>query len=251
MKLSEAKTRFLDSIKEQGIGYNRQFPDLPLTNDVASPSLSLETAKFSLKLLTTYFSDLDLSDITTANLREFLCRWYVEEATTAAVNNDSQRLPAPEDFLAVLQAFFSWVKDFAADRETLNHLAFLNELQETLPYAIALGVALSQALANRGGAFLFPEFLTSFEAGGHSEYDIGTGGEASARESYFRILKVEGNRVEAEDVLLEETLAPILFPAEVAPFLKAGYLINLELLHTESGWQILQCGFAYPPNMEV
>jgi hypothetical protein len=110
---------------------------------------------------------------------------------------------------------------------------------------------LSQALANRGGAFLFPEFLTSFEAGGHSEYDIGAGGKASAREGYFRILKVEGNRVEAEDVLLEETLAPILFPDAVAPFLKGGYLINMELLYAEKGWQILQCGFAYPPNTEV
>ena len=251
MKLSEAKLRFLDFIKSQGTGYHSQFPDLPPTNDIAPLSLSLVTAESSLNLLSTYFPDLDLSDITPSRLREFLCRWYVEEATAIALKNDSPSLPTPGDFLAVLQAFFSWTKDFAADQVVSNHLAILNELQEPLPAAIALGVALSQALANRGGAFLFPEFLTSFEAGGHSEYDIGAGGKASARESYFRILRVEGNQVEAEDVLLEETLAPILFPEEIAPFLKAGYLINLELLHTESGWQILQCGFAYPPNTEV
>jgi hypothetical protein len=250
VRLSEAKTRFLDFIKSQGIGYYSQFPDLSPTNNVASPSLNLETLESSLNVLTAYFQNFNLSDITACRLREFLCRWYVEEATTSALNNDSQTLPTAGDFLTVLQAFFSWAEDFAA-QEASNHLALFNELTDTLPSAIALGVALSQALANRGGAFLFPEFLTSFEAGGHSEYDIGAGGKASAREGYFRILKVEGNRVEAEDVLLEETLAPILFPDAVAPFLKGGYLINMELLYAEKGWQILQCGFAYPPNTEV
>ncbi|GEM_PF-1004110 len=287
MRLTEATTRFIDFLQSQEIGSSSQFPDLMRNEEVTPEALSREQIETSLNLLTAYFSDVDFADIATAQLRDFLARWYVEEATANFTslygrpsvvapahnnaerggqgrppvqasenqsdfeNNDSRILPDAKTFLAALGAFFQWTKQNTNNEESPDHLTILDELQETLPHAITLGVALSQAVTNRGGAFLFPEFLTSFEAGGHSEYDIGTGGEASPCESYFRIVKIEENEVEAEDLLLEENVAPILFPEIVVPLLKENYIINLELLPTQNGWQILQCGFAYPPNTEV
>jgi site-specific recombinase XerD len=66
-----------------------------------------------------------------------------------------------------------------------------------------------------------------------------------------RIIRVEGSLVEAEDLISEERVWPIIFPFEVAVLLDRAYVINLELVRTKEGWQIASCGFAYPPGTEI
>jgi hypothetical protein len=62
---------------------------------------------------------------------------------------------------------------------------------------------------------------------------------------------VEGASVEAEELISEERVWPIIFPSEAAALLEDGYIINLELVRKPEGWQIAGCGFAYPPGAEI
>jgi hypothetical protein len=102
-----------------------------------------------------------------------------------------------------------------------------------------------------GGAFSFPEFLTSFEEGGSSQYDIDVPGNVGAIDGYFRIIRVDGVLAEAEELISEERVWPIVFPFEVAALLDDGYIINMELVRKMEGWQIVGCGFTYPPGTEI
>ena len=127
----------------------------------------------------------------------------------------------------------------------------LNELRRSLPRALEITNTLTNALRGRGGAFAFPEFLTSFEEGGSSQYDIDVPGNIGAIDGYFRVIRVEGVSVEAEELISEERVWPIVFPAEVAAMLDDEYIVNLELVRKAEWWQIVACGFAYPPGTEI
>jgi hypothetical protein len=70
-------------------------------------------------------------------------------------------------------------------------------------------------------------------------------------EGYFRILKIDGSLIEAEETITETRVYPIIFPQEVARLLEMGFVINLELARSKTGWQIVACGFVYPPGTEV
>lgn len=109
---------------------------------------------------------------------------------------------------------------------------------------------LAQYVSERRGAFAFPEFLTSFEEGGRSAFDFDAPGEVAALEGYFRITRIEGTRIEAEEMISETRVWPIIFPHEVAARLINGLIINLEIIRTADGWQITDCGLAYPPGTE-
>jgi hypothetical protein len=127
----------------------------------------------------------------------------------------------------------------------------LTELSETLPRAIEVTLLLSNWVRHRRSAFTFPEFLTSFEEGGHSQYDIDIPGKVGALEGYFKITRAAGSSIEAEDVITEERVWPVSLPPEVAALLDRPYVINLELVRTQEGWDITDCGFAYPPGTEL
>ncbi|MEW6131112.1 MAG: hypothetical protein AB1757_29040 [Acidobacteriota bacterium] len=212
----------------------------------------------ALECLATYFGNVRIATITPERLRDFLARWYVEEATIKtqrrntdfSITDSVPHLPDAEILIKSLIAFFNWHGESFNDPLNQQRLAVLNELQSTLRRAIAINLALSNYLTTRGGAIQFPEFLTSFEAGGHSEYDVGANGEVCAREGYFRILRIDGEKVEAEELISETRVFPIIFPENIARWLEVAYLINLEIVHTPEGWQITNCGFAYPPNTE-
>jgi hypothetical protein len=118
-----------------------------------------------------------------------------------------------------------------------------------LPRAIEVFHRLSRNLA--GGAFGFAEFLTTFEEGGRARYDFDLAGEVGAREGYFRVLKVEGCSIEAEEMITAARVSPVLFPEEVACLMEEGMVINLEIVRSKTGWQIIACGFVYPPGTEV
>jgi hypothetical protein len=212
-----------------------------------------------LQLLAAHFPNLPLTELLPATLRQFLAVWYVEEAVRRSTPaNQSDNFPDAQNLLAGLTDFFSWLdgnatmpqaSDLAIARQSL---AVVRSLQTTLPRAIAITRSLSDSLASRGGAFAFPEFLSSFEQGGQSAYDIGElTGESSAIEGYFEILRLDGAKVEARELISERLVWPILFPEETAALLDPGYLINLELVSFEGIWEIVNCGFAYPPDTEI
>lgn len=243
MNFGEAKAGFLASLKERN-------PEEHLPKDF------LETAGQALAFVEPRFAGRPLEKLTPGELRDTLARWYVEEASAQIARQTHQASPQsvhpPEAdlLIASLSAFFNWFTQSARGQSAQQLLAILSELQSTLPRAIELSVALLSYSATRGGAVQFPEFLTSFEAGGHSEYDIGASGMVGAIEGYFRVLGVEGAQVEAEDLITEERLYPIVFPEAIARLLKPNYLVNLEIVRTSTGWQIVNCGFAYPPHTE-
>ena len=204
----------------------------------------------SLDLLVRQLADPDIEQLTPALLRDFLARWYVEEASGCQPST-LPALPAAEALIAALKDFFRWserISDAALNRVRLQ---VLDSLTETVPRAIAISVALAAESARRGGAVSFPEFLTTFAEGGQSEYDVGDpSGEAGVKEGYFCILAVEGREVAAEELIQEEQVSPILFPDKIARLLAPGYILSLELVRTAEGWQVAGSGFAYPPGTE-
>jgi hypothetical protein len=225
----------------------------------------------SLGLFCSHFAGLALTDITPVKLHQFLSAWFLEETIAHSTSfNQTDDFPDAQTMIACLTDFFTWASETPTDNSHTEdvpeaslpqssgeaiireHLAVLQSLQQTLPRAIAITRMLSNALANRGGAITFPEFLTSFEEGGQSAYDIGgTSGEASAIEGYFQILRIDGTNVVAEELISEREIFPILFPQETAALLDIDYIINLELVYLQGIWQIVNCGFAYPPDTEM
>lgn len=258
MKLAEATAGFLESIRQN-----------PAT---VTPQLQPHTHQQTTELLLSYYStDSLLNAVNAASLGDFLARWYLEKSCTSNLNTpesiervstthprnpgsdlpNSDCLPAPQQLLASMTGFLKWVEETTGEKLTERCSQTLTELGETLPQAIEITRLLSSWIQERRGAFTFPEFLTSFEEGGSSQYDIDTPGNIGALEGYFRIIRVEGSLVEAEDLISEERVWPITFPPEVAVLLNRPYVINLELLRTQEGWHIASCGFAYPPGTEV
>jgi len=251
MTLAEATRRFLDHF-----GQN---------NSTVHPQSRSTIHNQATLLLTNYFSpDAALTAITPSSLRDFLSRWYVEKACASKPNtsNDARQsvnarstepdqVPEPQDLLGSLAEFFKWADQQARTDQAARYSPILIELRRSLPRALEITSALTSALRQRGGAFNFPEFLTSFEEGGSSEYDIDVPGNLGAIDGYFRIVRVEGSSVEAEELISEERVWPIVFPREVAALLEDGYIINLELVRKPEGWQIAGCGFAYPPGTEI
>ena len=230
--------------------------------------VSPESCARALDLLTTYFSpDINLAEITTAALSDFLKRWYVEnvgsrssEMTTAesaipaALTNESEEASRdlePQVLCDSLREFFRWAQDDAGLDNAEECMRLFDDARESLPRALELTALLSQTLAERGGAFAFPEFLTSFEEGGHSQYDLDAPGEVAAIEGYFRITQVKGAMVEAEEIISDQRVWPIIFPPRVASRLMSDCIINLELVRKKEGWQITACGFAYPPGTDL
>jgi hypothetical protein len=257
MTLAEATAGFLDYIR-------------PNTSTV-TPQAHTRPHKQATQLLTAYFSaDSPLSDVTATSLRDFLGRWYTERTCASKLSSpeavpdsttdlsfvssslpESDQLPTPQELLVSIADFINWADKITGDEMTSRCSPMFMELSETLPRAVEINRVLTRWLQERGGAFTFPEFLTSFEEGGQSQYDIDTPGDVGALEGYFRIIRVEGSGVEAEDLISEESIWPIIFPLEVAVLLDRAYVINLELVRTKEGWRIASCGFAYPPGTEV
>ena len=251
----------------------RHFRDYARQNDsTVDPQHQSDIHNQAPLLLTNYFSpDTALTAITPSRLRDFLSRWYVEKAGASKPNasNDAlstvrripqsvsarptepDQVPAPQDLLDSVAEFFKWADHQTGTDQAAQYSPILIELRRSLPRALQITNALTNALRQRGGAFNFPEFLTSFEEGGSSQYDIDVPGNLGAIDGYFRIFRVEGSSVEAEELISEERVWPILFPSDVAALLEDRYIINLELVRKPEGWQIVGCGFAYPPGTEI
>jgi hypothetical protein len=226
--------------------------DLPSDRD-SNSNLSVD----AIELLKDYSRAAGLSSIAqikASTMRDFLARWYVELASASKSGSspaNDKKPPSPKILLGSLAEFFKWADERCSATLTVECAAVLSELEESLPRTLEITRALSKHLSERGGAFSFPEFLTSFEQGGHSEYDIGEPGEISAIEGYFLIERVEDTRAEGLEIVTDKRAWPIIFPEEVARLIGAGFIINLEIVRAGDSWQIADCGFAFPPNTEV
>ena len=181
-------------------------------------------------------------------LRDFLGRWYIE-------TRPSHPGQSPSDTVRALKAFAKWLEQCVPDYVNVSDCkAVLEELEQTLPRALEIADMLSREIAKRGGAFTFPEFLTTFEEGGQSNYDLEAddeGPESSGIEGYFRVVRVEGTLLELEETLSEERFWPVVLPAQVAALLGPDWLLNLEIVSSGKGWQVAGCGFAYPPGVDL
>ncbi|HWP45507.1 MAG TPA: hypothetical protein VNO14_19870 [Blastocatellia bacterium] len=222
---------------------------MTLSEAIAAFLASSRDHSSALDILSDYSSESAIENLrclTGSLLRDFLARWYVEKASA---NRDA--LPAPSELLSALASFVEWADEHARAGLKVEWLPIINELAESLPRALDIYYSLSEHLAARGGAFVFPEFLASFEEGGRGLYDIDAPGEAGAREGYFRILSVQGGAALVEDLLTEEVMGPVLLPYDVASLAGEGYILNLELVRCPEGWQVTGSGFAYPPGTEL
>jgi hypothetical protein len=223
--------------------------------DDSVPPADAESRALSLSWLAQYFGrHTRLEEMTSTRLRDFLSRWFIEKAGSVRHRAGPQPLvtefPDPLALSDTLKAFIGWLStqtEVAAD----ECLAVIAELRGRLPRAITISARLTEWLTGRGGAFGFPEFLTSFEAGGRSQYDLDTAGDAGSVEGYFRITRIAAGRVEGEEMLTEAIVVPICFPEPVTALLEPGYILNLELVRVSDVWQIVDCGFAYPPGTDV
>jgi len=249
MTLGEITARFLAE-RRQGISARESKSDS-------------ETQERVMRLLTSYFSHDALLDVLSATtLRDFLARWYVEKACDAKFGSgtdsrsDSLKsvdacIPEPHVVIDSLSKLLEWIRHREGVDLNQQTSSMLAELRESIPHAIQITGSLWSWLGNRRGAFSFPEFLTTFEEGGHSQYDIDTPGEVGATEGFFRIVRILEARVEAEDLISEARVWPILFPAEVVELLLVDFILNLELARSGDGWHITGCGFVYPPGTDI
>lgn len=204
----------------------------------------------SINLLLEYLSEASHlpSTVTPMVLRDFLGRWLVERASASAAS------PPIDAIVDLLVSFVEWAGAYTGEEQSSECLPVLNELKVTVPRALEVGACLSSNVARRGGAFAFPEFLTTFAEGGQSQYDItvaGQGGGPGAIEGYFRIVHIDGTAAEAEDLISGERCGPIDFPQEVARLLEPDFIINLEIVRSKEGWEIAASGCAYPPGTSV
>ncbi|HKY03548.1 MAG TPA: hypothetical protein VJQ56_01595, partial [Blastocatellia bacterium] len=161
------------------------------------------------------------------------------------------RFPAPVNLLDSLRSFCNWAATAAPGVEFAPQLEIISELARTLPRASEINDALSLWSSERRGTVRFPEFLTSFEEGGHSQYDLDVPGDRGAIEGYFRVLKVEGPFIEAEEVISEQRLWPVKLPGRLPDLAEPGYIINFEVSRAGEGWEVTDCGLAYPPATEI
>jgi len=256
MKLAEAIARFLD----------HHSPNAPTVD----PHIQSESPHQTLLLLTQFFpTDATLTEIAPSAIRDFLSRWYVEKSYDSKPvasrfddddrQSNNQSLPPQSidqlvealDLMNSIEALYKWFDQQTGGDQAVRVSPLLNELRRTLPRALAITNALTNALRQSGGAFSFPEFLTSFEEGGSSQYDIDVPGNIGALDGYFRIRGVKDLLVEAEEMITEERVWPIIFPAEAAALLENDYIINMELIRKGEVWEIVGCGFAYPPRTEI
>lgn len=236
MTLAEATSRFFET---------------PEIDQTALPVLKTQRA---LRLLSEYFlKSSPINNLTSSGIREFLTRWYVVEAVSATddISSPDPQFPAPDELIDALVKFFSWLDVNHATDYSTKFSEIFEKVRVSLPNAIQLTRDLTMTLRRREGAFSFPEFLTSFEEGGRSQYDIDVPGESTAMDGYFRVVKADGSSVEAVELLTDQAVAPIDFPADFAEKLQVGYVINLEIVREQNRWKIVGCGFAYPPEFEI
>lgn len=186
-------------------------------------------------------------------LLDYIAFWLPEHIRSWAPTEPQRPEPNPVEVLDVLERL---VIELASRQNRFDKdecLATISELRRTLPRVVELTRLLTQDISKRGGPFGFPEFLTTFEEGGRSEYDLDVAGAGAETviEGHFRVTSVEGSRVSAVELVSERSVSPILFPEHAAPFVEPGQIATLELVLGPDGWVITDCELVFPPGTRV
>jgi hypothetical protein len=218
---------------------------------LSQTSCTAETRE-CITLLKSYMSDVERNNPFNSpqDLRYFLGNWYLARCVGVTFG---EKAPAPAAMLDAVAAFI----EFATLRRDLKGenaaplLAVVSEFSITLPSAIDMSGRLIDYVSDKRGPFAFPEFLTTFEEGGRSEYDVDTTGRPASLEGYFTILRIDGVNMEAEENITEKIVWPIVIPEPLAGCFKPGFMVNLELVRRSEGWVISGCGLVHPPGVPV
>lgn len=238
MTLSEAAEVFIEQTKREANSGNR--------------SINIGLRIYALELLKTYCSAnsvKSLDDLTHEYVRDFMARWWVEESGTIREKIIQPSDPSQNkasDVLGLLDAvsdFFIWLDERGGARSITKRLAIIDELKQSLPLAFEIKESIQFHFTERAGPFGFPEFLTSFEEGGHSSTD--------ALEGFFRVSRIDGLLIEAEELISETRVWPIFLPEETALLIRPGYILGLEIIRVENAWEIASSSFVYPPGTSV
>src|SRR5215475_9798370 len=141
----------------------QRFTESRRLNPTVQSTDHLQAISPTLLLLERYFShEADLSEITPVRLRDFVARWYVEEASSLrltgaekvedSVEDDwigtgyscqTRIPPEPMELLAELGRFFNWMQIQTGTENVNGCLSVLDELGETLPQALEINHSLS------------------------------------------------------------------------------------------------------------
>ncbi|MCI0490660.1 MAG: hypothetical protein L0229_29050 [Blastocatellia bacterium] len=240
MTLREAAEAFIEHAKQEAASCNRFI-------DIGAHLRAIE----SLKSYSSATGAKSLDHLTPECVRDLVARWWVEESSrlqqmeSQPPGRPQSEANAARNFLYALSDFFKWLDEREGVQAITECLPVIEELKESLPLAFEIKESLAEHIAARGGLFSFPEFLTSFEEGGHSEHDT------LSLEGYFRIARVEGRLIEAEELISEERVWPIVFPEASASLIKPGYIMELEIVRAENVWKIAGSGLVYPPGAAV
>jgi hypothetical protein len=202
--------------------------------------------------------DAEITDLAPERLFDFLNRSYIAGTEHSRID-PKQGIAADrcarEDVECFSEAFARFVDWGLKNNVPLGEdcRGVVEEARDAISRALEISERLAKAMHRDRDAFGFPEFLTTFEEGGRSEYGLDSTDphrkcSDTILEGYFRIARVEGTLVEAVDTMTGELVGPIDFPPEVATLLARDYVIELELVRDGRQWRIGGCGFAYPPG---
>jgi hypothetical protein len=189
--------------------------------------------------------------LTRESLLDYIGFWLPRYVRPTLAGDGHHSEPNPDEVMETLNRLVTVLANHEAMFDKQECLATIGELRVTLPRAIELTRALTEDVTKRGGPFGFPEFLTTFEGGGRSEYDLDVAGVENVVEGHFRVTSVDALRVAAVELVSERPVEPILIPERAAPFVEQGQIATLELVRGSDGWVITDCEVVYPPGTRV
>jgi hypothetical protein len=205
----------------------------------------------ALRLLRKYFVEYaDLSEteaLSTADLEDLFVRWYLE--------HESADPEGALDLLEAAEAWLRWLDGRDEGRRALAFLALAERLREDLPRAIAAHQILRTYVHRhdwQGVAAEDEVGETLFHVSGGlthvvrpEEVDY-----ARAEEDHFRVEEIEGDRARIQSPAGEQLgslgLSPLLLPPGVAPLLRVGDTLRLEVAPTVEGWEVLEVSGVFP-----
>ncbi|HMG35334.1 MAG TPA: hypothetical protein VKM94_15450 [Blastocatellia bacterium] len=193
----------------------------------------------------------DVGDLTPQFILNPFCREYVDlefAELPQRRSNTHGRALAVKDSLTV---FFRWAQCEVGLEDLEGLEKALDEVCATIPRAVEIAALLNEVSSARRGGFGFPEFLTSFEDGGRSSYDLDAPGKSGTRGGYFRVKSATGLETVLEHSASGELVAPVELPFEIATLISEGFILDLELLFKDGRWVVYDNGIVYPPSVQV
>jgi hypothetical protein len=205
----------------------------------------------ALRLLREYlieYADLSQTEsLTLDDLEDLFARWYP----------DHERAD-PEEALDLVDAAEGWLRWLDRKDEggrTLPFLAVAERLREDLPRAITAHQLLRAHVHRHDW-----EGVAAEDAAGDTLFHVSGGlthvvrpeevDYGRAEEDHFRVEAIEGDAARLQSPagaeLGSDPLWPVLLPPGVAPLLRVGDTLRLEVAPTDGGWEVLEVSGVFP-----